>query len=305
MKSRRLPGAIAALALSMSVPALAAAPATTVAYQPMVATGLAAGQPFEAWFDFDQSFDPMVPGYAMPAGATVRFTFPAAFTPSADLPLGAVMIRWTQGAVPAQYTVKLDPGDPHAVDIHFESAVAPGEPGNPAIKAIHLRTPEINPAAGRYPISVAFIDAGSLTGKTVAMATITSQPVPNVAQYNQLHAGRSEDWQRVKPGTQAPVPLDFLVTLPGHERTSLSLKADDDGALAIVGDGKTIGMIRTSGVPVQLTPQPFGPGYARLGIVEVRATAGSSPGTARIEASLDGGTRCVVHLTVDHQPRSD
>lgn len=27
----------------------------------------------------------------------------AAFTPSADLPLGAVMIRWTQGAVPAQY----------------------------------------------------------------------------------------------------------------------------------------------------------------------------------------------------------
>ncbi len=126
MKSRRLPGAIAALALSMSVPALAAAPATTVAYQPMVATGLAAGHPFEAWFDFDQSFDPMVPGYAMPAGATVRFTFPAAFTPSPGLPLGAVMIRWTQGAVPAQYTVKLDPGDRHAVDIHFESAVAPG-----------------------------------------------------------------------------------------------------------------------------------------------------------------------------------
>jgi hypothetical protein len=208
------------------------------------------------------------------------------------------MIRWTQGAVPANYTVSLEPGDPHAVDIHFESAVAPGEPGNPAIKAIHLRTPEINPAAGQYPISIELIDAGSLTGKTVAMATITSQPVPNVAIYNQLHAGKSEDWQRVNPGTQAPLPIDFLVTLPGHERTSMSLRANADGTLAILGDGMPIGTIRTSGAPVRLMPQPFGPGYARLGILEVRATAGSSPGTARIEAALNGGTRCVVHLVV-------
>lgn len=130
------------------------------------------------------------------------------------------------------------------------------------------------------------------------MATITAQPVPNIAIYNQLHAGKSEDWQRVKPGTQAPVPIDFLVTLPGRERTSLSLRADADGTLTIVGDGKAIGTIRTSGAPVRLTPKPFGPGYARLGIVEVLATAGSSSGSARIEAALDRGARCVVHLVV-------
>jgi hypothetical protein len=291
-------GAAAALALSLSAPARAAAPAISVAYQPMVSTGLAAGQPFEAWFDLDQSFDPMMPGYAMPAGAAVRFTFPAAFTPRPGLPLGAVMIRWTQGAVPAKYTVSLDPGDSHAIDIRFESAVAPGKPGSPAIKAIHLRTPEINPAAGQYPISVEFINAGALTGKTIAMATVTSQPVPNIAMYNQLHAGESEDWQRVNPGAQAPVPIDFLVTLPGRERTSLSLRPNVDGTLAILGDGMPVGTIKTSGTPVRLTPQPFGPGYARLGIVEVRATAGSTPGTARIEAALDGGTRSVVNLVV-------
>lgn len=298
MKFCCLLGAAAALAISIAEPALAAAPAIVVAYQPMVATGLAAGQPFEAWFDFDQSFDPMMPGYAMPAGATVRFTFPDAFAPTPGLPLGAVMIRWTQGAVPAKYTVSVDPGDPRAIDIHFVSAVTRGEPGNPAIKAIHLRTPEINPVAGQYPISVEFIDAGSLNGKTVAMASITSQPVPNIAMYNQLHAGKSEDWQRVKSGARAPLPIDFLVTLPGRERTSLSLRPNADGTLDILGDGMPIGMIKTSGAAVRLTPQPFGPGYARLGIIEVRATAGSSPGTARIEAALNGGTRCVVNLVV-------
>ncbi len=130
------------------------------------------------------------------------------------------------------------------------------------------------------------------------MATITPQPVPNIAIYNQLHAGKSEDWQRVMPGTQAPVPIDFLVTLPGRERTSLSVRPGANGTLSILGDGKPIGTIRTSGTPVRLTPQPFGPGYARLGIVEVRATAGASSGAARIEAALDGGARCVVHLVV-------
>lgn len=298
MKSCRLLGAVGAFALSLSVPVFAAPPAITVAFQPMVATGLAAGEPFEAWFDFDQSFDPMMPGYAMPAGAIVRFTFPDAFTPRPGLPLGAVMIRWTQGAVPVKYTVGLDPGDRHVVEIRFDTAAPAGKPGNPAIKAIHLRTPEINPSAGRYPISIEFIDAGPLSGKTVATATITAQPVPNIAVYNQLHAGKGEDWQRVKPGEQAPLPIDFLVTLPGRERTSMSLRPDPDGTLDILGDGKPIGRITASGVPVQLTPQSFGPGYARLGIVELHATAGAVPGTARIEASLDGGTRCIVHLVV-------
>jgi hypothetical protein len=69
--------------------------------------------------------------------------------------------------------------------------------------------------------------------------------------------------------------------------------------MEILSDGKSIGSITTEGVPVTLTPQAFGPGYARLGIVEVHAKAGMTPGTARIIASLKGGTRYDIHLPVE------
>jgi hypothetical protein len=49
--------------------ALATAPAIRVQPQVMVGTGLTAKKPFEAWFVFDKSFDPRVPGYAVPDGA--------------------------------------------------------------------------------------------------------------------------------------------------------------------------------------------------------------------------------------------
>ena len=63
------------LVASAIVPALAGTPSVTVVYQPMVSTGLAAKQPFEAWFVFDKSSDPMVPGYAVPAGTTIRLAY--------------------------------------------------------------------------------------------------------------------------------------------------------------------------------------------------------------------------------------
>ena len=59
----------------------ASAPGATIEYQPMTSYGLAAGYPFEAWVVFDKPADPTAPGYALPAGATFRFTFPEAFTP--------------------------------------------------------------------------------------------------------------------------------------------------------------------------------------------------------------------------------
>ena len=279
--------------------ALAAPPPTTVGYQPMVSTGLAAHQPFEAWFVFNKSFDPTVSGYEIPAGAIIRFTFPEQFTPQTGLPLDSVMIRWSQGAVPAKFTVVQNGENPRVIDVHFAEAVSAGEPGNPGIKAIHLRTPEINPKAGHYPISVEFIDAGSLSGMTRAIARITPKPVSNIAAYNQLHAGRNEDWQRVKQGEETAIPIDFLVTLPDQTRSSLSLKVSGDGSVVILSDGKPIGSISTIGAPITLTPHPFGPGYARLGIVEVHAKAGSTPGMAQIVAKLDGGTQCVINLVVE------
>jgi len=85
-----------AIGLFLSVGAMTAAyagaPSATVAYQPMVSAGLTAERPFEAWFVLDKSSDPKVPGYAIPAGAEIRFVFPKEFTPRTDLFQGAVML---------------------------------------------------------------------------------------------------------------------------------------------------------------------------------------------------------------------
>lgn len=288
------------LATAFVPTAFAVAPATTVAYQVMISTGLATHDPFEVWFVFDKSSDPRVPVYTLPAGMTVRFTFPESFTPKPGF-LGAVMLNgWAQGKIPAHFTVAMDKRDPRTVVIHLQKAIEASPPEVPGLKAIHLRTGLINPAkAGDYPIKLQFTDAGALSGTTTAIAHITPRPVPNVAAYNQLHQAKDEDRQRVKAGSEAPLRFDFLVTIPNTPRSVRSLKPDGRGGLTILSDGKPIGSITTKGVPVTLMPQTFGPGFARLGIVEVHAEAGMTPGTAEIIAALKGGTRYDIHLIVE------
>jgi hypothetical protein len=281
--------------------ARADAPAVTVEYQPMVSTGLAASQPFEAWFVFDKSSDPRVPGYAIPAGATIRFVFPKEFTPQNDLFQGAVMLYgWPQGPIPAKFTTKQDDADPRTLVIQFNEPIGVAPPDKPGLKAIHLRVRVLNPAApGDYPVTVDFANAGALSGTSKSIVHITPQPVPNVAAYNQLNQGRGSNWQRVKAGQEASVPIDFLVTIPDLPRSVVNLQPQADGGLAILSDGKRIGSIQTYGAPVTLAPESFGPGYSRVGIIRVRAKAGSQPGVAEIVAALDGGTRYKINLIVD------
>jgi hypothetical protein len=294
---------LAAGALLLSVTsANASPPAVTIGYQPMVSTGLAAKHPFEAWLVFDISTDPTVPGYAVPAGTKVRLTFPAQFTPQSAHPHleGALLHGWPQGAVPAPFSVTQDASNQRVVEVQINAAISAGPPERPGLKAIHVRTGELNPAKpGDYPIRVQFIDAGPLSGTTTAVAHITANPQPSVAAINQLHQGRNEAWQRVKPGADAPLPIDFLVTSQGESRSSMSLAAASDGHLSILCDGRPIGTIVAKGVPVTLTPQAFGPGYARLGIVEVHAKAGMTPGKAEIVAKLDGGPEYAVDLVIE------
>ena len=96
------------------------------------------------------------------------------------------------------------------------------------------------------------------------------------------------------------MPIDLLVTLPDEcpivRSVSLNRRRCSS---AFLSDGKPIGSIRSQGVPVTLTPESFGPGYARLGIIRVRAKAGSQPGAAEIIAALDGGTQYKINLIVD------
>ena len=301
--NRRLVMATLALANALFLsPAWAAGPSVTIDYQPMVSTGLAAKQPFEAWVVFDRSADPAVPGYAVPAGAVMRLKFPKEFTPSiAPSHLeGALLYGWPQGAVPVPFTVTQDGPDPRVVVVRINQAIPVGPPERPGLKAIHVRTGELNPAAaGDYPITVQLINAGSLSGTFSAVARITNQPVPTVAAINQLHQGKNEDWQHVKPGAETALPIDFLVTLPDVPRSSITVTPTADGVLGILSDGKPIGLIRTQGVPIELRPEAFGPGYSRLGIFRIRAKAGIQSGTAEIIASLDGGTQYKITLVVE------
>ena len=271
-------------------PVYAAAPKATVVIQPMCSEGLASGYPFEAWVYLDKSPDPYVPGYAFPAGATFRFTFPQAFAPqSAHSPQAVLLNGWTHGSIESPFTVGLDPQDPRTIVLKLTAALPAGPPERPGLKSIHLRWGPMNPQPGDYPISIEYVNAGDLSGKTQAIAHITAKPVPNVAAYNQLHNGRNENWQRVKVGHETSLPIDVLVTLPDSCRSAISLKPASGGGLEILSDGKAIGTVTLSGVPITLKPEPFGPGYSRLGIARFHVTAGSTIGSAGITVQLTGG----------------
>ena len=279
----------------------AAPPSATIVYQPMTAEGLAAGYPFEAWVYFDKSPDPAVPGYAFPAGATLKFRFPAAFAPQAGHAPSAVLLNgWPQGPIQSPFTIGLDPKDQRTIVLKLVKDLPSGPREAPGLKAIHLRWGPLNPAqAGNYPMTIEYSDAGDLSGSTKLMVPVTPKPVPNIAGYNTLHSGRNENYQHIKAGQQAGLPINFLVTLPDKARSFISLRPMQDGNLEIMSDGSPIGTIRKRGVPVMLAPEPFGPGYARLGIVQFYITAGPTPGEAEIEGRLTGGTSYTIKVAVE------
>jgi hypothetical protein len=279
----------------------ASPPRATVEYQPMTSHGLAAGLPFEGWIVFDKSPNPAEPGYALPAGATFRFTFPPSFTPQPGThPESVLLYDWPQKAAPVPFTVGLDPQDPRSIVLRLKEAFPIGPPERPGLKAIHLRWGPVNPMReGDYPIAIKISDAGELSGTTQAIAHITSKPVPVVAAYNQLHESRNEDWQHVKTGQTVPLPIDLLITLPDKARASMELRPVTGDKLEILGDGVTIGTITRRGVPVTFKAESFGPGFARLGIVRFYVTGGLEPGTAEIEAQLKGGARYTIHVFVE------
>gem|GEM_PF-602194 len=293
---------IVALALAV-FPAIgeASLPGATIEYQVMTSDGLAAGYPFEVWVVFDISSNPAVAGMALPAGATFRFTFPSGFTPQpASHPQAVLLYGWSQGAIPVTFTVGLDPKDPRTIVLRLTDALPAGPPERPGLKAIHLRWGPLNPAqAGDYPMTIQLSDAGALSGTTEAIAHIGPKPVPNIAAYNQLHEGRNEDWQHLKMGQAAALPIDLLVTLPDKARSFIMLRPATGGTLEILSDGVPIGTITQRGVPVTLKPQPFGPGFARLGIVRFYVTGGSASGSAEIDAQLQGGPRYTLHVVVE------
>jgi hypothetical protein len=292
---------VALLFVLGAVTAAAAPPGARIEYQPMTSDGLATGYPFEAWVVFDVSSDPAVRGLALPAGATLHFTFPKAFMPQPGRhPEAVLLYGWPQKAAPVRFIVGLDPQDPATIVLKLTEALPAGPPERPGLKAIHLRWGPDNPLqAGNYPVAIKISNAGELSGTTEAVAHITPKSVPNVAAFNQLHGGRNEDWQHVKTGQTAPLPIDLLITLPDRARSFVELRPAAGGTLEILSDGAPIGTVSQRGVPVTLKPEPFGPGFARLGIVRFHVTAGSQAGTAAIDAQLRGGTHCTLQVIVE------
>ena len=281
--------------------AVAAPPGARIEYQPMTSDGLAAGYPFEAWVVFDVSSNPAVRGLALPAGASFHFTFPKAFIPQPGRhPEAVLLYGWPQKAAPIRFITGFDPQNPNTIMLTLMEAFPAGPPERPGLKAIHLRWGPDNPLqAGDYPVTIKISNAGECSGTMEAVAHITPKSVPNVAAYNQLHEGRNEEWQHVKMGQTAPLPIDLLITLPDKARSFIALRPSARGNLEILSDGVPIGMVSKRGVPVTLKPEPFGPGFARLGIVRFQVTAGSQPGVASIDAQLQGGPSYTLQVIVE------
>ncbi len=156
----------------------------------------------------------------------------------------------------------------------------PGEREGPASERFSSANSEEIAALALF-LTVQLSDAGALSGTTQAIAHILPKSVPNIAAYNQLHEGRNEDWQHVKTGQTAALPIDLLVTLPDKARSFISLRPATGGALEILSDGVPIGLITQRGVPVTFKPQSFGPGFARLGIVRFYVTGARCLGLRR------------------------
>lgn len=279
----------------------AAPPGATIEYQPMTSDGLAAGYPFEAWVVFDISSNPAVPGLTLPAGTTFRFTFPSAFTPQTSYaPQAVLLYNLPQIPAPVPFTIGLDPQDPRTIVLRLSADFPVAPPDRPGLKSIHLRWGPNNPVqVGDYPVTIQLSNAGDRSGIMEAVAHITSKPVANIAGYNQLHEGRSENWQHVKVGQSTTLPIDLLVTLPDKARSFISLRPIPSGDLDILSDGKPIGTITRRGVPVTLKPVPFGPGFARLGIIRYHVIAGSVPGVSEIIAHLQDGTSYTISVIVE------
>ena len=118
-----------AASVSALEPAEAGAPPVTVTYQPMVSTGLAAKQPFEAWFVFDKSSDPTMQGYAVPAGATTASSFRRSSRRKAiSFKAPSCSTGWSQGSIPVKFTTTQDPANPRALIIKFNEPIAAGPP---------------------------------------------------------------------------------------------------------------------------------------------------------------------------------
>jgi hypothetical protein len=300
-RALRIVACVGLTVLLAAATAAAAPPGAKIEYQPMTSDGLAAGYPFEAWVVFDVSSNPAIPGQALPAGASFRFTFPKAFTAQPGRhPEAVLLYGWPQKAAPIRFITGFDPQNPNTIMLTLMEAFPAGPPERPGLKAIHLRWgPDNPPQAGDYPVTIKISDAGEFSGTTVAVAHITPKSVPNVAAYNQLHEGRNEEWQHVKMGQTAPLPIDLLITLPDKARSFIALRPSAGGNLEILSDGAPIGTISRRGVPVTLKAEPFGPGFARLGIVRFQVTAGSQPGAASIDAQLQGGTRYTLQVIVE------
>lgn len=111
---------------------MASPPRATIEYQPMTSQGLAAGYPFEAWVVFDKSSNPAEPGYALPAGATFRFTFAPAFTPKPGIiPEAVLLYDWPQKAAPVPFTIGFDPRDLHTIVLKLKGAFPAARPNAP------------------------------------------------------------------------------------------------------------------------------------------------------------------------------
>ena len=294
---------------------------------PIVADGDVAGALTDLVFVLDTDLDPAVPGRTLPAGSSVRITFPEEFQsvevnagPAATCEdpcnTGVILQGWPQRPFPPIadfYSVEMDGS--HTFVMTAVQDLAPG--GTPGVKQFHVILGGLtNPTEpGDYAITV---EAGTGPDGAVETGTgvVTIHPAiqPSINPTSIFAKLTDEDpngnplYQEAAAGESPPFAWDFfLFGSDGGGIVGAELQQNDDSGGDIVQDGAVIGSFTidapegatgqsvSGGPSVDATAPVLGKATARL---TATFTAGDMPGDYVTTFEMDGGNSLAMHVTV-------
>lgn len=294
---------------------------------PVIPDGTVAGARTEFVINLDVSPDPNVPGFALPAGKSIRVTLPSAFVNTQELPLASVgsqedcvpgnfqcttaalLQGWPQRPIPfGQYALSYDGAN--TIVITANEDILPQTPNAPGVKQIHLLwLAATNPEEGLYPVHVEI--EGTSEGEWLSgygLLEILPSTRPTVAVTSVFNPGNPNTvYQHARAGTPVPLPYDLLLwDADGNPMNGVTLQKIDASRWLLMQGDQAVGMAAIE-APAGATGQrliPAGESFQINAPISAAPTArlrtyfqvGSTPGTYTVRFHMRGGNE--VHMTV-------
>ena len=123
--------------------------------------------------------------------------------------------------------------------------------------------------------------------------SITGTSLASIAPFNAAHGGADADWQRVRAGSRAPVPFDFIINdVHGRHPEGLSLgHSRSPSSLEIRHAGRVIGHLSVGG---GARIEPAAPATTQT--IRAMVYAPVSPGIGIVRATLEHGIGATLRI---------